>query len=342
MTSDSASPRNRRNREVGARRAALPGVGEIGTGTPVRGIKKQTQRAAFTLIELLIVVAILAVLSALLFPVFARARSAAQRSTCQSNLKQLSAAFDLYLTDWDGTYPNSWQDRRSAFGEITNSWWDVQVADYVKNDGVFRCPTNDTESFSVHQAFNAQGVKTRQVNYALNNQLLRCPPGAFRFSYDGEPLDPATQTDVESPAETILLAEKMLDEAHHVPNAPNERGNQSQEIDVWFHLTAPGLDPADWNPTWGVARALHDKGSNFLFTDGHVKYLRLQDTFAAAPPSKTGGDAGLVPPGTSSTTDTGTPSGTTGGGSTTGAAPESPDFGREAEQIDPKLWLLDK
>ena len=47
------------------------------------------RRDAFTLIELLVVIAIIAILAAILFPVFARARENARKSTCQSNLKQL-------------------------------------------------------------------------------------------------------------------------------------------------------------------------------------------------------------------------------------------------------------
>jgi prepilin-type N-terminal cleavage/methylation domain-containing protein len=44
----------------------------------------------FTLIELLVVIAIIAILAAILFPVFARAREAARKATCISNVKQRS------------------------------------------------------------------------------------------------------------------------------------------------------------------------------------------------------------------------------------------------------------
>jgi prepilin-type N-terminal cleavage/methylation domain-containing protein/prepilin-type processing-associated H-X9-DG protein len=64
-------------------------------------------RKGFTLIELLVVIAIIAVLAAILFPVFARARKAAQASTCQSNLKQIGNAVKMYLTDWSDTYPTN-------------------------------------------------------------------------------------------------------------------------------------------------------------------------------------------------------------------------------------------
>lgn len=65
------------------------------------------RKSGFTLIELLVVIAIIAILAAILFPVFARAREAARRSTCQSNLKQCAQALKLYTDDFDNTLPSS-------------------------------------------------------------------------------------------------------------------------------------------------------------------------------------------------------------------------------------------
>lgn len=78
------------------------------------------RRAAFTLVELLIVVAIIAVLAAILFPVFASAKRSAKRSTALSNVEQIGKALHLYLNDYDDTLPfrlpslPSWP----GFGEI--------------------------------------------------------------------------------------------------------------------------------------------------------------------------------------------------------------------------------
>mgnify|MGYP001041097405 CR=1 FL=1 len=55
----------------------------------------------FTLVELLTVIAIIAVLGAILFPVFARARDQARKANCQSNLKQLGLALMMYSQDYD-------------------------------------------------------------------------------------------------------------------------------------------------------------------------------------------------------------------------------------------------
>lgn len=68
-------------------------------------------KRGFTLIELLVVIAIIAILAAILFPVFARARERARRATCQSNLKQIGMAINMYGDDYDGyIYPQWWAD----------------------------------------------------------------------------------------------------------------------------------------------------------------------------------------------------------------------------------------
>ncbi|MGV3617431.1 MAG: prepilin-type N-terminal cleavage/methylation domain-containing protein [Fimbriimonas sp.] len=62
-------------------------------------------RKAFSLLELLVVIAILALLAAVLFPVFARAKQEAVRTSCISNLRQTGVAMGLYQTDANGLCP---------------------------------------------------------------------------------------------------------------------------------------------------------------------------------------------------------------------------------------------
>jgi prepilin-type N-terminal cleavage/methylation domain-containing protein len=79
------------------------------------------KKRAFTLIELLVVIAIIAILAAILFPVFARARENARRSSCQSNLKQIGLGVLQYTQDYDETLPpagTSTPVPKSGFGWI--------------------------------------------------------------------------------------------------------------------------------------------------------------------------------------------------------------------------------
>jgi prepilin-type N-terminal cleavage/methylation domain-containing protein len=114
----------------------------------------------FTLIELLVVIAIIAILAAILFPVFARAREAARKATCLSNLKQINLAAIMYAQDYDEVFPTcsfSAGNAQSAHpvdpaNLYNNSAIDAigsvglwHLADmlrsYVKSLDIFQCPT---------------------------------------------------------------------------------------------------------------------------------------------------------------------------------------------------------
>ncbi len=103
-------------------------------------------RKAFTLIELLVVVAIVAILAALLFPVFTKARERAKCSHCISNLKQIGAAAQQYLQDWDERYPYAYegyqiqQGLRPAISQV--------MAYYTSDKSVWQCPSDIGEMYS--------------------------------------------------------------------------------------------------------------------------------------------------------------------------------------------------
>lgn len=109
-------------------------------GTPLNRSQK-----GFTLIELLVVIAIIAILAAILFPVFARARENARRSSCSSNLKQLGLAFMQYTQDYDESYPgyyNSTTEPAPGGNWVPGVWyWPQILYPYHKSNQVFVCPS---------------------------------------------------------------------------------------------------------------------------------------------------------------------------------------------------------
>jgi prepilin-type N-terminal cleavage/methylation domain-containing protein len=79
------------------------------------------RRPAFTLIELLLVIAIIAILAAILFPVFARAREAARATQCRSNLKRMGGA-DLAKSGGRPRTPLSPGTRRPGTSTVRGCW----------------------------------------------------------------------------------------------------------------------------------------------------------------------------------------------------------------------------
>lgn len=122
---------------------------------------RQTARlGGFTLIELLTVIGIIAVLAGIVFPAFAAARGKARQATCQSNLRQLGMAVQMYGQDYDGQFPwardtsdiAAWQmwpqacwdelDRMPLLHAVPRAGREPipgALDTYIRNQGVWRC-----------------------------------------------------------------------------------------------------------------------------------------------------------------------------------------------------------
>jgi prepilin-type processing-associated H-X9-DG protein len=103
---------------------------------------------------LLIVIAIIALIAAILFPVFARVREKARSAACQSNMKQIALAFIQYSADYDERLPHAWDSDLAATPSNVSTCsncivstgtdepmvWPAKIEPYTKSRQVFTCP----------------------------------------------------------------------------------------------------------------------------------------------------------------------------------------------------------
>src|SRR2546423_13727827 len=124
---------------------------------------RQGRAAAFTIVELLTVIAIISLLAALLFPVFATARGKAREITCVSNLRQIGMAIRMYTQDADELYPWAVDPTDKYTPQIWSQYPDFQaqipfmpfmhqvLQPYIKSQDLFRCASDtgyDVEEFT--------------------------------------------------------------------------------------------------------------------------------------------------------------------------------------------------
>lgn len=225
-------------------------------------------RRAFTLVELLIVVGILALLAAILFPVFARTRHRSLKATCLANMKQVGLAFGQYLSDYDGQYPTCDNDKAKITGMPPDPEtpdengpperdWHIVLQPYVKNFEVLRCPS-DTSTAPADPANPDLNVKKEYVSsYTVN--------GWSEYEL--------RESQLTRPASWVLLA---------------ERNNVTRPPKTWWMFywwTWQGANPRVWPPSASpdpageagedLALSRHNGMANWLFGDGHVKAASL-------------------------------------------------------------------
>lgn len=197
-------------------------------------------RRGFTLIELLVVVAIIAILAAILFPVFARARESARKTSCLSNLKQIGLGWMQYTQDYDEkVMPVS----ISVPGKVFY-WWgsydgttlregEGLLQPYMKSAQIQACPSFDNK--------------------------LRAALGLTGYGYNyGYLTAGRSLAAIQSPAQTLVMAD-------------------AARLNTWAYAT-PTLEGNTYidrpSNNYPGLHARHNGTGNVLWADGHAKAMK--------------------------------------------------------------------
>jgi prepilin-type N-terminal cleavage/methylation domain-containing protein/prepilin-type processing-associated H-X9-DG protein len=233
---------------------------------------RNVQRPGFTLIELLVVIAIISLLAAILFPVFARARENARRTSCQSNLKQIGIAAMQYSQDYDETICPSVMNPGNTQTVNKDSYIDLLLP-YIKSVQVFMCPSVDnyfrTVSKYVKGTYNPV---SRRISYGLNvggradGTIQTVAEECFGPGAPSYCLDIGTVGDAHyysSAVGTFPQRLVMYEEPSKMVYAGDGGGATNSNWMMWLGRVAAGTDYA---PSFR-----HLETANLLFLDGHVK-----------------------------------------------------------------------
>ena len=228
----------------------------------------KTTRKGFTLIELLVVIAIIAILASILFPVFARARENARRSSCQSNMKNIGLSMVQYSQDYDERYPVSYD-----FNISDGTGWDSRVAPYIgaqvkstQPSSVFACPSDSI-------------ARSGATNTRRSYSLVRNDGRGFANSAVSNVSAGRALSEFPNTAGTLMAAEW--------PNSGNIFG-RSDGAGNLDDAGGGGGNAQDTNAPNGLGRTQHFDGWNYLFVDGHVKWLRPENTVDGNPAAPVG------------------------------------------------------
>ncbi len=213
-------------------------------GTRLRHQRSTHPRHGFTLIEILVVLAIIGILSAILLPVFNSARESARRATCSSNLQQIGLAIAQYAQDNNRFYPNQ---ANSLVGQKDECAWADRIARYVPDTRIFQCPDAPLQVYTPGCPADSEAVDESGARLGLDGAYdLNALTVKGRYTVN--------EVRLQHPSDTICA------------------------LDGKGRVVTAGLDPIPDTATLlahGVHEPRHGAGYNVLWMDGHVKWRSL-------------------------------------------------------------------
>lgn len=213
----------------------------------------------FTLIEHMVVIAIIAIVAAILFPVFAQAKGAAKKASAMSNLDQIGKAEHMYFGDNDDTLPFRYQ--------TMTKWPGYNII-------LFMAGQTDTLD-KVYSPY----IKNRDVWYSPEDRLPKKGPSSYAFN--GQLSYAWSLSQIARPAEAIYLMDRT--DINYFGS-----GEQTNDLYSWWMFTQdpifsesqlPGvLDPIQVTAQVSPNRYT-GKVALYQFLDSHVKAMKFDQTW---------------------------------------------------------------
>lgn len=218
-------------------------------------IKPSPRRSGFTLIELLVVIAIIALLAAILFPVFARARENARKSSCSNNLRQIGLALQQYSQDFDEYLVTN------SGGSPTRSW-QFRLLPYVKNEQIWLCPSTTQ---GTNSSYITNSDTQFRCSYALNSFYWSDTNIGALFEQN----NPTSIATIEDTSGTMFAGDGW-------------DSNAGGGVSIGQFINAGlsnqfTLNPPQFYTSQADLHARHLDTINVAFIDGHIKSLRMPE-----------------------------------------------------------------
>ena len=205
----------------------------------VSTLSKRHGQAAFTLLELLVVIAIIAILAAMLLSSLTRAKAAGLSASCKSNLRQLGISLSLYTADFR-VYP-LWINSRTI--------WDTTLLPFASNNrNLFRCPANTSARPWTNNITQPQVNPSYDYNMA-GTARFNVPNPTPLLGLDSRP-NYLAENQVKAPSDMIAICDatsKVVGGDFDADDLP---------LNLLAELTVPR----------------HNHGLNAVFCDVHVEY----------------------------------------------------------------------
>ena len=245
-------------------------------------------RRGFTFIELVVVIAIIDMLTATLFPVFAQARNKARGAFCLSNMRQMNVALMQYVQDYDETFPFlnvRWTPSGGATRAETG--FDQPITPYIKNAGVFKCPSDAAARSAPDLGRCNDGELARRML-----QRSYCLVGSIDTlqGYQAGSTGADPNTGVVDPNRAVTMAELTASSDTLVFTELREGWLGCFDANAWRNCDGVKLlerpfgqggfgGRCNFAGTQGQFPG-HAKRGNYGFADGHVKNMKWTDAAA--------------------------------------------------------------